>query len=322
MDLALPEMGTTISELGDKFVSAHAYIGADSLMDCLVAGADVIVGGRVADPSLWVAPLCHARGWSLDDWDQLANATLVAHILECGSHLNGGGFSDPPLREVPGAAHLGAPYGEVSEDGSLFISQLATDAGIVNRDTIRGQLGYEIFDPSSYITPDVVADLSDISLEEVGPNRVRVGGARGRKRPDELKVLVGVDLGWKTVGGASWGGPNCVSRAELAAASFGERLAGLGDEVVEYRHDLVGINSLFGQCLETRQYEPNEVRLRVATVTRSRAGAEAIGDEIWALWRYAAGAGGMEKVLTRHIGVTPAMIPRSAVTVSSRTLTV
>ena len=196
VDLELPELGTTVKALAERVVSANAYLGAEPILQCLQQDAQIVIGGRLADPSLFVAPICHELGWALDDWDRLGAATLVGHMLECGVHSTGGNFEDPPYRVVPDPHNLGFPLAEVSE-GVAVVTKLDGTGGVVDERTAKTQIYYEIHDPARYLTPDVTADFSQVRIEEVGPDRVRLSGARGTQRPADLKVLVGVDLGWK-----------------------------------------------------------------------------------------------------------------------------
>src|SRR5829696_6628591 len=140
---------------------------------------------------------------------------LDLELLECGVHSTGGNFEDPPYRVVPNPHDLGFPLAEV-EDGSVVVTKLDGTGGAVDERTMKTQVYYEIHDPAAYLTPDVTADFSTVSFEDLGGDRVRLGGARGRPRPTHLKVLVGVNQGWKATGEMSYGGPGCVERARRA----------------------------------------------------------------------------------------------------------
>ena len=272
LDADLPELGTTVEALGDRVVCANAYLGAEPIVDCLEQDAQLVVGGRLADPSLFVAPICHELGWALDDWDQVGAATLVGHLLECGVHATGGQFEDPPFRVVKDPHRLAFPYAEVSDSGAV-VTKLDGTGGAVDERTIKTQLYYEIHDPARYLTPDVTADFSDVVIEEVGPDRVRAGGARGAARPDDLKVLVGVDQGWRVVGEVSYGGPGCIERARRAEEIVRTRLGSFLHEIDDLRIDLQGVDSLFGDQMPGGY--PAEVRLRLGSaigVARDRPG--------------------------------------------------
>jgi hypothetical protein len=172
-DMAL-DSGITVGEAGRALVGANAYLGADALMPALEAGADVLITGRVADPSLFLAPLCLAFGWAEDDWPMLGAGTLVGHLLECAAQITGGYFADPGYREVPNLAYVGFPIAEVFPDGSAVITKLEDAGGLVSEQTVKEQLLYEVHDAAAYVTPDVVADFSRVAIREQGEDRARV----------------------------------------------------------------------------------------------------------------------------------------------------
>ncbi|MGZ0220779.1 MAG: acyclic terpene utilization AtuA family protein, partial [Acidimicrobiales bacterium] len=272
-------------------------------------GAQFILGGRIADPSLYVAPIAFEMGWDLDDWEKMGAATLVAHLLECGTHATGGNYVDPPYR-VLDLVRLGFPMAHVSEDG-LIITKLEGTGGAVDLGTMKTQLAYEIHDPATYLTPDCTADFSQVEISEIGPDRVSVSGATGSRRPDTLKVLVGVDQGWKVVTEISYGGPGCVERAQLAAEVVATRLEPYADSIDEILYEMHGLNALFGSQL--RGGPPTEVRLRIAARCDDRATADVVAFESQYLWQGPAGAGGISTQMAPAIGVTPALLPREDV---------
>lgn len=309
-DLALPELGTTAAAVKDRVVSANAYIGAEPIVGLLDEGARFILGGRIADPSLYVGPIAYEMGWDLDDWDRMGVATLVAHLLECGTHATGGNYVDPPYRVLDDIVHLGFPLAEVADD-EIIITKLAGTGGAVDIGTMKTQLAYEIHDPAAYLTPDSTADFTEVWVVEVGPDRVRVGGATGRPRPDTLKVLVGVDQGWKVVTEISYGGPGCLDRAQLGADVVARRLEPYLSGIDEIRYDLHGVSALFDGQLPGG--EPTEVRLRVAARCDDRATADVVAFEGQYLWMGPAGGGGVTTQMAPAIGVTPALLPREDV---------
>jgi hypothetical protein len=314
LDCALPERGTTVAALGDRVVSANAYIGADPIVTCLEAGAQIVVGGRIADPSLFVGPICHELGWALDDWDAVAHATMVGHLLECGVHSTGGNFEDPPYRVVPDPHRLGFPLADVTRADAI-ITKLPGTGGAVDARTMKTQLYYEIHDPAAYLTPDVTADFSDIEIDDLGGDRVRLWGARGRPRPETLKVLVGVDDGFRATGEISFGGPGCVTRARRAEEVLRAYLQPYAASLTDVRVDLVGLTSLFGDRPEST--EPTEVRLRLAVHTPSRAVADAAAHEVELLYFGPSGGGGVVTSVVPALGVTPAFVPRELVTLTT-----
>ena len=303
------ETGRPVTDV-KGIVSANAYLGTESLLPAIETGADIIIGGRIADPSLVVAPILHHFGWHLDDWDMLARATVIGHLLECAGQVTGGYFADPGKKDVPGVAHLGFPFAAVDEDGSAFISKVPGTGGMVTLQTVKEQLLYEVTDPAAYITPDVVADFTSVRLKDLGADRVHVSGGRGRARTATYKVSVGYRAGWVSEGEISYAGPNARARAQLAADIIRERV---GDELPDTRYDLIGINAThrtdFGSNIE-----PYEVRVRVAGLYARRADAERIGWEIEALGTNGpAGGGGFRKSVIERIGVVSALVPRDVV---------
>lgn len=314
IDCELPELGTTVSALGDRVVSANAYIGAEPIVDCLRDDAQIVLGGRLADPSLFVGPICHELGWDLADWDRVGHATMVGHLLECGVHSTGGNFEDPPFRVVRDPHDLGFPLADV-EDGSVVVTKLPGTGGAVDERTMKTQLYYEIHDPATYLTPDVTADFSSITVEDLGEDRVRLSGAGGRERPSRYKVLVGVDQGWRGVGEMSYGGPGCVGRARRAEEILRTRLSAFGSGVEELRIDLQGLSSLFGDRMAS--VEPSEVRLRLAVRAPSREVAAAAVHEVELLYFGPAGGGGHAGSVVPALGVTPAYVPRELVSLGT-----
>jgi hypothetical protein len=311
LDLSAPTMetGATLSSFG-PVVSANAYLGAEALLPALATGADVIVTGRVADPSLFVAPLMHEFGWAPDDCDRLARGTAVGHLLECAGQLCGGYFADPGRKEIPGMANLGFPFADVDADGNATLGKVDGTGGRITRATATEQLLYEVTDPHGYLTPDVVADFSSVTLTETAPDRIVVRGARGRARPAQLKVSVGYLAGYVGEGEIGYAGTNAIARAQLAAQIVRERLNGRFSEL---RIDLVGSTSLHGRAFDS-EARPYEVRLRVAARGRSPEEAAIVGDEVEALYTNGpAGGGGTRKYVTEQIGIVSTLIDRARV---------
>jgi hypothetical protein len=303
------ESGAPLSTYA-PLVSANAYLGAEALLPALRSGADIVVTGRVADPSLFVAPLAHEFGWDGNDVDRLARATAVGHLLECAGQLCGGYFADPGRKEIPGMANLGFPFAEVDADGNAVLGKVDGTGGRITRATATEQLLYEVTDPHGYLTPDVTADFSSVALTEDGPDRIAVRGARGRPRPTQLKVSVGYLAGYVGEGEIGYAGTNAVARARLAGDILRERL---GDRFDELRIDLVGSTSLHGRAFDTGE-RPYEVRLRVAARARSANEAAIVGDEVEALYTNGpAGGGGTRKYVTEQIGIVSTLIDRARV---------
>ncbi|HEB3530856.1 DUF1446 domain-containing protein [Burkholderia cenocepacia] len=311
------ESGDDVAAYRDRIVSANAYLGAAPIVDALAAGADVVLTGRVADPSLFAAPLIHAFGWRMDDWDTLGAATVVGHLLECAGQVTGGYFADPGYKDVPNLARLGFPIGEVAADGSVVITKVPHAGGRVSAATCKEQLLYEIHDPARYLQPDVVADFTRVTVAEEAADRVRVTGGRGTARPDTLKVSVAYVDGWIGEGQISYGGPGALARARLALDIVRERLALTGVAASELRFDLIGVDALYGDATPTVRGEPSEVRVRVAGRAANAAEAARIGNEVETLYTNGpAGGGGAFKSTREVIAVQSVLLPRAAVTPS------
>lgn len=308
------DTGALASDLGERLLSANAYLGAQPLVEALAQGADVVVTGRVADPALVLAPLIHEFDWAMDDWERLGQGTLAGHLLECAGQVSGGYFADPGYKDVAGLARLGFPIGVVSEDGSLEITKVAGSGGAVTTATCTEQLLYEIHDPAAYLTPDVVADFSNVSMTQLGADRVAVRGATGHPKSGLLKVSIGYVDSYVGEGQISYAGPGAVARARLAQEIVAERFRITGVALDEVRFDLVGLNAIHGAALAAGHPEPYEVRLRVTGRTAGMREAQRIGNEIETLYTCGpAGGGGATKSARQLVAVRSTLMPAAQV---------
>jgi len=311
--LLLEALGRQAAAL--DIVAANAYLGAEAIADALLAGAEIVVCGRVADPSLTVGPALAHFGWARDDWDRIAGATMAGHLLECGAQVSGGYYADPGYKDVPGLATLGYPIAEIDADGGCVITKPAGTGGRIDEHTVKEQLLYEVHDPFAYLTPDVVADIGQAQVRELGPDRVRLDGVRGHARPAQLKVNVCHETGWLAEGEISYAGPRAEARARLAAEVLRERLRGLGT----LRADLIGVSSVFGDDAGTLaeaaiSHDGRDVRLRVALQHADRHQAERLAREVTALYTCGpAGGGGVRTALRRRLGIASCSVPRERV---------
>lgn len=316
----LEETGGSTTDLGNRIVSANAYVGVTSIVEALALGADVVITGRAADPALFMAPLVREFGWAMDDWDRLGKGTVVGHLLECAGQVTGGYFADPGVKDVDGLGRLGFPIGEVAEDGTLVVTKVASAGGKVTPQTVKEQLLYELHDPKNYFQPDVIADFSPVAVEEIGPDRVRVTGGTGRPRTDTLKVSVGYIDSYIGEGQMSYAGPGAVARGQLALDIVRERLALMNVKTSELRFDLIGVDSLHGPT-RSAGHDPYEVRARVAGRTETLAEAVKIGNEVETLYTNGpAGGGGAFKVAREVVAVQSVLLPRTLVGSSVRIL--
>ena len=303
--------GQTVGSLGERLISANAYLGVDGILDALRADADVVITGRVADPSLFLAPQMFEFGWAADDWPRLGRGTLVGHLLECAGQVSGGYFADPGFKDVDDLARLGFPLAEIDADGEAVITKVAGTGGRVSRATCTEQLIYEVHDPAAYLTPDVTADFSQVSFVEQDVDRVCAHGASGRARPAQLKVSVGYLDGWIGEGQMSYGGPGAVARAQLARDVVLKRLELMGVKMQDVRAELIGMDSLHGP---RSAVEPWEVRLRVAARCEDRSEAVRVGNEVETLYTNGpSGGGGASKSVRQVVAVASLLLPRNMV---------
>jgi hypothetical protein len=312
-DFVTTETGEPVAALTDRLVSANAYVGVTPIIEALEAGADVVITGRAADPSLFLAPQIHEFGWAMDDWSRLGAGTVVGHLLECAGQVTGGYFADPGVKDVANLARLGFPIAEVREDGTAVITKVPGSGGSVTTATCKEQLLYEIHDPAAYFTPDVVADFTSVRVELEGPDRVRINGGHGRPRPDSLKVSLGYREGFIGEGQMSYAGPGALGRARLALAIVTERLRLTGVAVTEVKGDIIGVDAIDSRpgidCPE-----PHEVRLRVAGRARTAAEAARVGAEVETLYTNGpAGGGGASRSVREVLAVASTLIPRDRV---------
>jgi hypothetical protein len=310
-DLPIMEFDGSIKQLGNRLLSANAYLGAEPMAQALSEGADVVITGRASDPALFLAPMIHAFGWAMDDWNLLGQGTVAGHLLECAGQITGGYFADPGRKDVEGLARLGFPIGEVGEDGALVITKVAGSGGAVTAQTCKEQLLYEVHDPRRYLQPDVVADFSQVKVEEIAPDRVRVSGGRGTKRTDTLKVSVGYVDSFIGEGQISYAGPGALARGRLALEIVRERLKLTNVATSELRFELIGLESLHGAQVSAHANEPYEVRVRVAGRTENLREAVRIGNEVETLYTNGPAAGGGAWKSARDVvAVASVLLPR------------
>ncbi len=315
-ELTNMDTGDALKTVVDRVLSANVYIGAAPIVEALEDGADIVITGRATDPSLVVAPLIHEFGWSLDDYDRLAAATVAGHIVECGAQCTGGNFTG--WREVPDLARIGYPVIEAHADGSFVVTKHAGTGGLVNRQTVTSQLVYEMGDPTDYITPDVIADFTSIELEESGPDRVSIRGIRGREPTPTYKVSISYADGYKASGQLVISGPDAVEKARLCASIVFQRLELDGCHIPEDQRlvEILGTNVCLAGIAPAPE-DPAEVVLRIGAKGHDRAAIQRFGMEIVPLVTsgppgVTGFAGGRPKA-TEVIGYWPALIDKSLI---------
>ncbi len=274
------EDGRPTSTLKADLVSAEVYLGAEPIVAALKSGAQIVVTGRVADPSIFLAPMMHEFGWDPLDHAHLGAGNGIGHLLECGAQVTGGYFSDPGFKDVPEPWNLAFPIAEVSADGSCVLSKVAGTGGAINLMTVKEQCLYEVHDPANYITPDVVVDFTGIRLEQVGPDRVRVTGLTGKPRTPTLKVSIGCIEGFIGEDMFFYAGPGALRRAQLAKRILEERFRIVNLRAEEVRIDFLGVNAIHGEMSPANRPEPYEIAVRVAARTKTKEEAIKVGREV------------------------------------------
>ena len=293
-----------------KLISANAYLGVDAILPALKTNADIVITGRVADPSLFLAPMIHEFSWSLNDHNLLGKGTVTGHLLECAGQITGGYFADPGKKNVPRMSVLGHPFADVFPDGSAIISKVEGTGGIINLQTAKEQLLYEVVNPYKYYTPDVIADFTTVSLRDMGKDRILVTGGSGKERPPSYKVSVGYHAFYQGEGEISYAGTNAMGRASLAASIITERLK---DPFPSLQVDFIGASSLHHTSFKNSN-EPYEIRLRVAARGDSFEKAAIVAQEVEALYTNGpAGGGGVRKYVNEVIGIVSTLIEKEKV---------
>lgn len=297
----------------ERLVSANAYLGAEPIVEALKGGAAVVLTGRVADPSLFLAPFMTEFGWGTDEWAKLGQGTAIGHLLECAGQVTGGYFADPGYKDVPGLEELGFPFAIVEESAEAVLTKLEGTGGTLTVRTCKEQILYEVHDPARYLTPDVTADFSEIRFTEVAADAIRVTGGTGSSRPETLKVSVGFYAGFVAEGQISYAGPGALGRAHLAREILSKRLRWIRDGDLQI--DFIGVNSVHGEALSKPTGEPYEVRLRAAGRFFEEAEARMLMQEVESLYvNGPAGGSGVTTSLRENIAMDAAFVPRSAVT--------
>ncbi len=323
-DLSSPQGRAIVRDhLGDqfdeaRFVCANVYQGAFEIAEAIRAGAQIVVTGRVADPSLTLGPAIAHFGWARDQWDALAGATMAGHLLECGAQVSGGYFADPGMKDVAGLEDVGFPIAEIAADGSCIVGKALRTGGLVDERTVKEQLLYEVHDPAAYITPDVVADITQATVAQVGTHQVRLSGVRGHPRTPTLKANVFFDGGWFGEGEISYAGPNAEARARLAMDIMQKRMGAQ----LALRFDLIGVASILGddanrQLKATPVGAVHDIRLRVAGQHLELPVIDRLLRELTALWTGGpAGGGGVRVAKRQRLSTQSCLIARERVPAS------
>jgi len=309
--------GQPLTTIYDKVSSANVYIGAKPIVDALSQGADIVVTGRSTDPSLVVAPMIYEFGWSFDDFDKLAAATIAGHILECGAQCTGGNYTR--WQDVKDMARIGYPIVEASADGTFNVTKHEGTGGLVNIETVSSQLVYEMGDPARYLGPDCIADFTSLTLEQSGVDRVRVSGVKGSRPTDTYKVSMSYTNGYKISAQLTIAGPDAIAKAKLAADIVFDRAAMDGADIPQDKRfvELLGTNICHDGILPVAK-DPGEVVLRIGAKGEDRDILNRLGQEIVPLVTsgppgVTGFAGGRPKA-TEIISYWPALINKTKIT--------
>ena len=314
------------AEVRDQVFNANVYYGHEAIADCLAQGADTVLCGRAADSAMFLAPFVHEFGWAADDWDNLARGIMAGHLLECGGQGSGGNYQYG-WREVPEMDELGFPIAEITPD-SFEITKAENCGGLICEQSCKEQFLYEVHDPANYLTPDVNVDISRATLTQAGRDRVRVGGVRGKPRPDTLKLSIGYHAGYKVVGMLSFAWPDAYEKAQYAAEILMKKMRRKGLRAEDVHVSYIGLNSLHLGVADMSPAQSeglNEVVLRIAVRTREKAEAAKLIPEIAPLQLNgppgASFFGGRPHV-QEVIGLWPTLIPRDALQLTTHILEV
>ncbi len=320
------DTGEPLAAIRDRVQSANVYLGAAPLVEALGKGANVVVGGRLTDTGLTLAPLMHEFGWRFDDWDRISAGTIAGHIIECGAQSSGGNCQYDWL-SIPDMANIGFPIVEATANGEFVVTKHSGTGGRVSIQSVKEQLLYEMGDPHEYITPDVVADFASIQLAADGENRVRVFGITGHPETDFYKVSIAYADGWKSVGTLVYAWPDALEKAQAADKILRERLDRLGLKFDVILTEFVGVNATHGHLAgvpggnasvnERSERDIPEVQLRIGVRGQNKSDVERFTKEIApliltgppAVTGFAGGRPKVEEIMAYF----PALIPKSLI---------
>jgi hypothetical protein len=310
------DTGEPLASIRDKVQAANVYLGAKPLVDALDQGANIVIGGRLTDTGLTLAPLMHEFGWTFDDWNRLAAGTIAGHIIECGGQCSGGNCQYD-WQNIPDMANIGFPIVEAEPSGEFVVTKHEGTGGRVSVQSVKEQLLYEMGDPHSYITPDVVADFTSINLADDGTNRVRVFGIKGKPNTEFYKVSIAYSAGWKAVGTLVYAYPDAYAKAKAADKILRARLERLGLNFDVILTEFVGVNATHGHLAGEPSKDIPEVQLRFGVRGQNKADVERFTKELApliltgppAVTGFAGGRPKVEEIMAYF----PALIPKTLI---------
>ncbi len=316
VELKNQETGEPLASFRSRVQSANVYFGGRHIAEALGQGGQIIIAGRVTDTGLSLGPMIHEFGWAIDDWDRLSAGTIAGHTVECGAQCTGGNCLID-WETIPDMADIGYPIIEAHPDGTFLITKHRGTGGRITVASIKEQLLYEMGDPHEYITPDCIADFTTIQLEQVGPDRVRFTGIKGRPATDLYKVSVSYSAGWKAVGSLVYGWPDAYKKAQAADRVVRERLDRLGLRFDSVLTEFVGVDACHGALSGLPSPDIAEVTFRIGVRSQDKRAVERFTREVAPLvlngpptvTGFAAGRAKVEEI----IAYWPALIPKSEV---------
>jgi hypothetical protein len=318
------DTGQPLSTVRDKLTHANVYIGCDGIVEALEQGADIVICGRVTDMALYLGPMRYELGWAADDWARLGPGTGIAHSIECGGQATGGLFS-AGWKEMKNLTSIGYPVTTVFENGDAILSKTPDSGGAVTVATVSEQLVYEVLDPANYLTADVVADISQVKLEQVGPDQVKMTNIKGKPMPATLKVNMGYRAGFVGEAHFTYTWPDAYAKARAGIAFLEERLRQADFKSDETLVEFIGHNSMWGRELigDPEDPELNEVVVRFAARCPTEIEAKKVFTESVPL--YNNGPAGLSGIGTRPpikelFGVWPCLLPREHITIRTEIL--
>jgi hypothetical protein len=270
------DTGEPLSSIRSRVVSANAYLGSPGIVAALQAGASIVITGRVADASLTLAPAVYEFGWSWEDWDRLAAGTVAGHLIECGAQATGGLWCN--WQEAPDMGNVGYPIAEIEANGTFSITKPPDTGGAVNCETVSEQLLYEVGDPAAYLTPDVTADFTSVTLTQEGRDVVRIENAQGKPATDTYKVSIAYRDGFMASGTLVILGPRAPAKARFCGEIILQRVRRAGIHLEHSNVECLGA----GDCVPgvvSMVTEPPEVVLRVSVRDSRRAAVERFAKE-------------------------------------------
>ncbi|MFM8465186.1 MAG: acyclic terpene utilization AtuA family protein [Burkholderiaceae bacterium] len=317
-DLQHMDTGAPIESVRDQIIFANAYLGAQPIAQALAQDADIVITGRVADAALFLGPLIFEFEWDAADWHRLAQGVTAGHLLECSGQGAGGNFGAAGVwQRIPDLAHIGFPIADVGHDGDVIICKAPDSGGRINFHTVRQQLLYEVHNPRAYVTPDVILDMSELELKDLGNDRVSVSGAIGTAAPNQLKIVAGYANGWMghIVTGFCW--PDVLRKANAAVNTIRLMMQEAELQYDELCVEFIGHNAFLGPHATPAEEDAiNEIWLRMAIRTRHKKQADAFPRLFpWLALSGPPFMGGFHGIppASQLIGLWPTLVPRRLV---------